>query len=189
MLCLYNREIDTVKVYRMNANITLKQATSADKVNVYQWLFHSDHILDYILDKGRKIPSLEDFYNDSFPDYFFTGKEAEEGNCFLIMNNGKAIGAISYSAFHLKPGITELDIWLSSCQQTGQGYGVQALCLLKEKLRQLGFSRAIIRPAKHNIFAQKAYQKAGFIINNAPDLSLYYLAESICLYGNGDFGS
>ena len=78
---------------------------------VYEWRFHSEttkshsgppyypeiHILTY-----------EEFYDD-YRDYFFTGSNPEGGRQFFIVNDGELIGCISYSAFHLKPGIAELD--------------------------------------------------------------------------------
>ena len=169
--------------------IALRQALTEDKSAIYRWLYHSDHILDHLLEKGQKVPSLEEFYNEDFPDYFFTALFPEKGNCFVITKDDNAIGAISYSAFHLWPKIAELDIWLSSSQETGRGYGVSALIILIEKLKQQGFSRLFIRPAKHNIYAQKAYQKAGFRVNVTPELSRYYLPETIDRYGVGDFGA
>ena len=169
-------------------DLSLRQAIEEDKREMYRWLFFGGHPMAFVLGVDDAVPAQDAFYEDGFCSYFFTGDSPLLGNCFIIEKNGKAVGTISYTAFHLQPKVAELDIWLSDAELTGQGIGLRAIELLKKELGKLGFLTLFMRPARENNIAQRPYQKAGFSVMASPDLSRYYLDGMQEKYGQGDFG-
>lgn len=69
------------------------------------------------------ILTYEEFCDKGYDEYYFMGSKPEGGRGFLIVNNGEPIGFISYSCFHLKPSIAELDIWMNCEDNCGKGFG------------------------------------------------------------------
>lgn len=176
--------------------IILREALLKDKKSIYDWMSYysnpenslnsgSSTVINY------EMPSIEEFFNEDFPDYFFTGEQPENGMCFIIqnINNGiiEDIGTIQYTAFHLNKGIAEFDIWMKSNDYCGKGYGVEAIKLLVDKVKNIGFKIIIIRPIKQNKRAINAYKKAGFKSAKL-ELEKYYKPEFMEKYGCGDCG-
>ncbi len=78
--------------------------------------------------------------------------------------------------------LAELDIWLRSEGDTGNGYGPDALAALTEHLQStLGVSTFLLRPSARNRRAIRAYQKAGFTL--APMTA----QQQVETYGPGDY--
>ena len=69
------------------------------------------------------ILTYEEFCDRGYDEYYFMGSKPEGGRGFLIVNNREPIGFISYSCFHLKPSIAELDIWMNCEDNCGKGFG------------------------------------------------------------------
>lgn len=166
-----------------------------DRRKIYEWCFHSETTKchagppDY---PNIPIPTYEEFYasdDGGYTEYYFTGAKPRNGRGFLIVNDNTAIGFISYSAFHLKPGIAELDIWMGAEAHCGNGFGIDALVSLGDYLnRELGFQTLILAPSRKNTRAVRAYEKAGFEKTNQA-MSAFLADEYVPIFGDGDYGA
>jgi RimJ/RimL family protein N-acetyltransferase len=172
-------------------NIRLRKATENDKINIYRWLFFSDSSQQLNQWSGfyqHNIPTMDEFYNEDFPAYFFNGKHPEFGMCFIIVrntnSNNEDIGTVCYSAFHLKKGIAEIDIWMRGKDYCGKGYGTEAIKQLVDIIGKEGFRTAIVSLSDKNFPAIKAFAKAGFI-STLPERDKYYKIEQNRKYGHG----
>lgn len=147
--------------------ITLRPATMQDRRQVFEWLAHSDltsSMLGPPHFPENPVPTWEEFIDDYY-EYFFDGSQPESGRCFIIQLNATPIGQINYNKIYKEEGLrfTELDIWLADSRYTNKGYGTDALKTLCHYLHnELACKKFIIAPARQNIGAVKAYQKAGF---------------------------
>lgn len=170
--------------------IILVPATLDDREKVYNWCFHSEITKthagppDY---PDIPIPTFEAFCTD-YVDYFFTGSSPNNGRGFIILHEGHPVGFISYTSFHLKPHLSELDIWMNCEANCGKGFGTDAIITLGNHLCQtLDIRMLIMRPSSKNIRAIKSYEKVGFKKSNKlPDE--YLLEEHAAIYGLGDYG-
>lgn len=172
--------------------IDLVPATLEDRYNVYVWCFRSETTRshsgppDY---PENPIPTYEKFCEDYYEEYFFTGTRPEDGRGFLIVNAGEAVGFISYSSFHLKSSISELDIWMSSEANCGKGYGTDAVRTLGDYLnREMHIRALIMGPSRRNTRAIRSYEKAGFTKSDRA-MRTFLLEEYMSLYGDGDYGT
>ncbi|MCL2563665.1 MAG: GNAT family N-acetyltransferase [Oscillospiraceae bacterium] len=170
--------------------IDLVPAGLDDRQDVYNWCFHSETSKshagppDY---PDMHIPSYEEFCED-YADYFFTGSAPEKGRGFFIVHNGETVGFISYCCYHLKPQISELDIWMSCEAHCGKGFGTEAIVLLGDYLHQtLDIRMLIMGPSVKNVRAVLSYKKAGFAVSDAP-MCDYLLEDYVDEYGDGDYG-
>ncbi len=170
--------------------ISLRSCISSDFEKIYQWLFYSNipYFRDLIkVEHMGVIPTIEEFQLD-YPSFFFDGSAPEKGRGFIIINSLKEeVGHISYTSFHLLPGISELDIWLSGNKYTCKGYGPIAIKLLTDHLFDLDYRTMIMRPSKMNVHAISAYKKAG-LHEIVPIYRNFYKKEFIDLYRHGDWG-
>lgn len=174
--------------------ITLVPAILEDRQRIYEWCYQSDTTKyhagppDY---PHNPIPSYDDFYasdDGGYLEYYFTGTSPKDGRGFIIVNGEEPIGFISYSAFHLKPGIAELDLWMGSTANCGQGFGVDALVSLGDYLnKELDICELIIAPSIKNTRAIRAYEKAGFH-KTEKAMSEFLSNEYVPLFGDGDYG-
>ncbi|MBR2364922.1 MAG: GNAT family N-acetyltransferase, partial [Lentisphaeria bacterium] len=81
--------------------------------------------------------------------------------------NGNDAGYISFSPYHEEPGTAKLHkVYLQSAFH-GYGIGQKMLSYAFERCRKLGFSSVILAVNKQNLKAQKAYERAGFILEKA----------------------
>ncbi|MDA8236210.1 MAG: GNAT family N-acetyltransferase [Clostridia bacterium] len=176
--------------------IQLIPATPEDRLTAYQWLCQSDTTPYHMGPPhfpNHPVLTWEEFCQD-YTEYYFDGSEPAKGRCFVIISQDTPVGIISYSCFHLKQHKAELDIWMNSLQNCGQGRGPDAIRTLCSYLHEtLGISDFIIRPSARNPRAVKAYEKAGFVkINQAKKeetLHEFLLDQYYSLYGPGDYGS
>ena len=181
---------NSIMISLKEINVKLRACISSDYGKIYTWLFFSD--IPYLRKEIKesfpeRIPSPDDFRND-YPDFFFDGTAPEKGRSYIILSaSGEEVGHISYTGFHLKPGIGELDIWLSRKKHIKKGFGPAAIRLLADDLFGSGYGSLIVRPSVHNEYAIRAYRKAGFYIIK-PVLEDYYREEYIDLFGKGDWG-
>lgn len=172
--------------------VRLADTTIEDRRSAYDWLYHSDYSNreDSPTDPpGSPIPSYDDFKKD-YQDYFFNGSSPEKGRCYLIekVKTGESVGMISYTSYHLRSGISEIDIWLKGRSYLGLGYGTEALrSLCLKLLDEFGYHTLIIRPYRKNVQAIKSYMKSGFEeVNNDP--IEFYKDEYVPSLSNGDYG-
>jgi len=170
--------------------IELIPATLDDRQMIYEWCFHSETTKSHVGPPDYpeiEIPTFKEFYED-YQDYFFTGARPNDGRGFLIVHNSEPVGFISYTAFHLKEGIAELDNWISSEANCGKGFGTDAILALGNYLHEmLGIRELIMAPSIKNARAVKAYEKVG-LLKTDRTMCDFLLDEYVSLYGDGDYG-
>ena len=171
--------------------IELTPAALADRQKAYEWCFHSETtkahsgLPDY---PENPILTYTEFCEKGYEDYYFTGEKPESGGGFFIVKDGEPIGFISYSCFHLKPGIAELDNWMKTEENCGKGFGTDAIMALGNYLHEtLGIHTLIMGPSVKNERAIRAYEKAG-LIKTDEKMSVFLLSEYVSVYGDGDYG-
>ena len=174
--------------------INLIPATLDDRWKIYEWCFQSETTKchsgppDY---PNNPIPTYEEFCSSDdggYTEYYFTGAKPNDGRGFLIMNGEEAVGFISYCSFHLKSGISELDIWMKDEANCGKGFGVDALISLGDYLhKEMGICEMIIAPSKRNTRAVRAYEKAGFVKTDKA-MSEFLADEYISVFSKDDYG-
>jgi diamine N-acetyltransferase len=164
-------------------HISLSPATPKDRKKIYNWLRNWNNGFVY-----EEIPSYSAMCEEK-EDYFYNGSSPEKGMYFMIKSGNEDAGTISYTCFHLKPGVAEFDIWLKDESVCGKGIGYNAIKLLfKEVRNKLGIHTVLIRPSKKNLRAIHVYKKCGFSAMTA-DISAYMKPEFLDKYGPGDCGS
>ena len=171
--------------------VNLVPATLEERKKAYDWCFHSETTKshsgppDY---PENPILSYEEFCAKGYEEYYFTGEKPKDGRGFFIEVEGEPIGFISYSCFHLKPGIAELDNWIKSEKHCGKGYGTDAIITLGDYLHKtLGIHTLIMGPSIKNKRAIRAYEKAG-LIRTTDKMSDFLSPEYITQYADGDYG-
>ena len=174
--------------------IRLVPAALEDRRRIYEWCFQSETTKshsgppDY---PKNSIPTFEEFYTSDeggYTEYYFTGEKPEDGQGFLIICEEEAVGFISYCSFHLKPGISELDIWMKDEASCGKGLGVDALISLGNYLsEEMGIRELMIAPSVRNVRAVRAYEKSGFKKTDQA-MSEFLLDKYVPVFGEGDYG-
>lgn len=166
----------------VTAELSLRDATKKDTFEVYNWLYFSDLADILYVPKGNDLkypPSYSEFC-EAFPEFYFNGSEMDKGKSYIIQLHDTSIGHISYTCYHMQEGIAEIDIWLAASKYIGYGYGVNAINLIGDTLKNLGFKILVIRPPKDNELAIQAYKKAGFCATELLAKN-YYLPEYECV--------
>ncbi len=163
--------------------VDLVPATMEDRENIYEWCFYSETTKshsgppDY---PENPIATWEEFFDEGYVDYFFTGIHPESGRGFMILHDGEPVGFISYCSFHLRPNKSELDIWMNSESNCGRGFGSDAIVSLGVYLnKKRGVNELIMRPSIRNTRAIKAYMKAG--LNSLTNRRTIICWTSTCL--------
>ena len=172
--------------------IELVPATLEDRQKAYEWCFHSETTKshsgppDY---PENPILTYAEFCEKGYEDYYFTGEKPKDGGGFFIIVEEELIGFISYSCFHLKEGIAELDNWIRSEENCGKGFGADAIMALGTYLHEtLEIHTLIMGPSVKNARAIRAYEKAGLIKTNQ-SMCDFLLPEYVSAYGDGDYGA
>jgi len=184
------KKLDGVLIMIKGNKVELVPATLDDKQKVYDWCFNSETTKSHTGPPDypeNPISTREDFFDD-YQDYYFTGSRPQDGRGFIIQYSGKPVGFISYASFHVKPHKSELDIWMNSEANCGQGFGTDAIVSLAEYLnKNLGVDELIMRPSAKNTRAIRSYAKAGFEASGTSP-SDYLLDEYLSVYRDGDYG-
>ncbi len=164
--------------------VALRPTTEPDLKAAYDWLAQSDLtalMMGAPTYPDQPIPTEQEFCAD-YLAHFFEDSAPELGRCFIIMAEGEDIGVICYNEIIEARRETELDIWLKSSAYSGKGYGPDALEALCTELHRVhGIENFVIRPSARNPRAIKAYQRAGFEIQNIT------VEEQELSYGPGDY--
>ncbi len=176
------------------SKVELVPSVLEDKPRVYDWCFHSETTKSHAGPPDfpdTAIATWEEFFegDGGYSDYYFTGEKPEHGRGFIIQSNGEPVGFISYSSFHLRPRIAELDIWLNAEAHCGKGFGTEAIILLGDYLNsEFGVRTLIMRPSVKNIRANKSYEKAGLRQSDKKPEE-FLLDEYVPIFAEGDYGS
>lgn len=173
---------------------TINPGNTQRPKKIYEWCYQSETTKYHSGPPNfpnNPIQTYEDFFssdNGGYTDYFFTGAKPEDGRGYIILNNDEPIGFISYTAFHLKPGIAEMDLWMGADANCGNGFGTDALISLGNYLnKEMGISKLIIAPSAKNKRAVRSYEKSGFKKTDKP-MSDFLLDEYVDDFGDGDYG-
>ena len=130
--------------------------------------------------------SYAEFVED-FEDFFYMENGRKKGGVLIIEENGEEIGCACYTAFHLKQGAAELDVWMKDEAHCGRGFGSEAIKLLMAYLKnELSINRLFVRQKSENLRAIRAYEKMGFqLVNDASETIVAWLKpEYIEVQGN-----
>jgi diamine N-acetyltransferase len=142
------------------------QPMTAEKIPIfYKWATQSDSTPFWYGELyGDSIPTYEEFTRD-WKLHFFDGSQPENGRCFIISAESRAIGQINYNRINRNNNSVELDIIIADDRYKGRGYGSDALNTLVEYLfKSMNIRLCYIEVITKNTRAIKAYEKAGFKI-------------------------
>jgi diamine N-acetyltransferase len=144
--------------------ITLRPMRANEAPMFYRWATDSDNAKWWYGEmQGDTAPSYQKFLEDWQP-YYFVDEEPEKGRCFVIEVQGRAIGQVNYNQIDRSDDSVELDILIADDENTGKGYGTDALkTLCRYLFDEMGIRRCWIDVIKDNPRAFRAYQKAGFV--------------------------
>lgn len=143
-------------------NVQLRFAGPNDKRKIFDWAVHSN-LSGEIFNTDHPAPSWEEFDED-YASYYFDGTQPLSGRCFIIVFQGEDIGQINYNSIDMHSHSTEIDIWLADRRYTCRGLGTQAILLLCQYLKkELNIRTIYMAPSAKNIYAVRAYRKAGFM--------------------------
>lgn len=164
--------------------VTLRPSRESDRRDVFEWLAGSDatpSMLGPPLFPEVPAPTWDEFNSDYTPNFFDQSTPQLESS-YIIELAGEPIGQINYEIRETPERLAELDIWLRSLNDTGHGYGTDALVTLTDHIcRTLGVRTFLIRPSARNPRAMRAYHKAGF---DAVPMSAEEQADR---FGAGDY--
>lgn len=166
--------------------VNLRPTTPADKRTIFEWATLSDATAAMMgppLYPDNLPPTWEQFCEDHLP-HFFDGSAPELGRSYLIMVNDEAVGQVYYNDIEEYEGVkrTELDIWMRSEKDCGQGYGSEAILLLCQHVfEQLGVTQFMMQPSARNPRAIRAYEKIGFVRQNLT------AEEAQAIWGKSDY--
>ena len=144
--------------------VSLRLACMKDRENLYKWMYQSDagaSMWGEPIFPEKQARTWEEFKTMWAPYYFqlpLTGR----GHVFVIEKDGEDIGGV---AFHCpdRKNRSEIDVWLRSEADCGQGSGSEAVDLLTRFLyRELGIGQFWMQPSARNPRSLRAYEKTLF---------------------------
>ena len=102
---------------------------------------------------------------------FWTTKQSSSDN-WIILTEGRKVGCIR--AIRPNWGTKEVDILVGEKSLWGKGIGAEAIRIVLNYLKEIGFFCAIARIDKDNIGSQKAFYKNGLRVTDREDSILIY---------------
>lgn len=171
----------------------IRHARLDEKRKTYEWLCLSDTTPMHMGTPDYPENPIHDWeaFQEDFEDFYYSPDGRTKGSVMIIESEKEEIGCLCYANFHLKPNMSELDIWLKAKKYCGKGLGTEALKdLIKYLAETFSITKFIIRPSEKNIRAIRSYEKAGFkqVADKQKALEDYYLKEFMEQYGCGDYG-
>lgn len=144
--------------------ISLRLAYMKDRRTLYEWMYKSDASSNifgpptYPEKEGR---TWEEF-KSLWASYYFQAPLTGRGHVFVIEKDGEGIGGIAFHRADSK-NRSEIDIWMRSEKDCGQGFGSEAVDLLTCFLyREFGIAFFWLQPSARNPRSIRAYQKTKF---------------------------
>ena len=130
--------------------VTLIPMTKNDKNLFFEWATKSENSSFWYGDLyGDEIPDYESFFKE-WHSHYFQDEYPEKGRCFFILKGVEPIGQINYNEIDQRERKVELDIIIPNNENTGKGYGTDAIKtltkylfkeLLKKKLNSRLYNR------------------------------------------------
>lgn len=121
-------------------------------------------------------PEVEPFWGeaDHYKDFdgflrhwhphYFDGSQPNLGRCFTIEVEGRPIGMITYNRVNSVNHSTDIDIIIGDPAYRDRGYGTDAIrAFLGFLFDSVGLHRVWLGTFEHNVRAQRAYEKCGFV--------------------------
>ena len=153
--------------------VVLHPADVDDRLRIYDWLARSDiagTMSGPPIFPERPVPTWDEFQND-YLEHYFNDSAPLLGRCFLIQVDGTPVGQINYNDLEdrEKRKRTELDLWMRSRKDCGNGYGVDAittLCRFLSRAVRCGrIPGADVRPqsASDPCLRESGFQEARFL--------------------------
>lgn len=146
------------------SKVQLRLATMSDREALYQWMYHSDaarNMFGAPTYPDKPLKTWEEF-KASWNPFYYQMPLTSRGHVFIIEFQGEAVGGIAYHKPDTK-NRSEIDIWLRSEKDCGQGLGSDALnALCRYLYREFGILFFWLQPSARNPRAIHVYQKVGF---------------------------
>lgn len=154
----------------MESDVTLTPFSSTDIELLGQWL---------------TAPHVAAWYPDPENHIAWAANPPPSGDRALITVGGRAVGYIRWQSvlrevldsvglYEIPAGSVDVDMLIGDLEFVGQGIGARALLLLVLQLLQRGNVPLVgLSPSVQNLFAQRAYAKAGFHILCEYDPPIY----------------
>lgn len=145
----------------MEIDVTLTLFSSSDIDLLRDWL-NAPHVAEWYLDPEDHIA--------------WAANPPTSGDRALIAVGGRAVGYIRWQSvsrevldsvglYEIPAGSVDVDMLIGDSEFVGQGIGPKALLVLVSQLRQRGDVPLVgLSPSVQNLYAQRAYAKAGFHI-------------------------
>lgn len=144
--------------------VSLRLATLDDRKNLFEWMYCSDtskSMWSGPIFPEKNLKTWEEF-KESWELFYYQYPLTNRGHVFLILHNQEAVGGI---AFHRpdERNRSEIDIWLRSEKDCGQGIGKAAINLLCKYLyKEFGIMFFWVMPSSRNPRSIAVFQKCGF---------------------------
>jgi len=119
--------------------LKLRLATMQAKEILFKWLTTSNLTNDMLGPPNfadNPVPTREEF-DSHYKDHYFDGSKPLNGQCYIIINDGKEIGQINYNEINTDTKSTKIDIWMADREFTGKGLGTEAITILYNYLGQM----------------------------------------------------
>ncbi len=172
------------KICIADDEINILFAEESDRRLIYDLSIKDSKIILSMFDNPNDFrwEDIRDEYNE-----FFDGI-ASLNKYLLIEYNDEIIG-IFYHTHHQAPiGNVEFHMWFVSSKYTGKGLGTKVLTMMKDYInKRYNIKTFIMRPWIKNTQAIHTYEKCGFEIKADFELSSFFTAEEIAIYGNGAY--
>lgn len=135
--------------------------------------FDSERDID-LLKEWVHAPHVVRWWGDPEKSILEVNRAPVDGGETMILADGLAVGYLRWSIpsrdeldaaglLGIPAGTMDIDILIGEEENTGQGIGSQALCLLVERLfKNPGVSMAMLCTSTSNLRAIRAFEKAGF---------------------------
>ncbi len=144
--------------------ISLRLATMHDREFLYAAMYTSDASKSTwgAPTFPEKNARTWDEFKSMWAPFYFQKPLTSRGHVFVIEKDNTAIGGLAFHCPDAK-NRSEIDIWMSSEENCGQGYGPEALDLLTRFLyRELGIGMFWVQPSKRNLRSLKFFSKSKF---------------------------
>jgi RimJ/RimL family protein N-acetyltransferase len=144
--------------------ISLRLANMGDRLSLFEWMYMSDasrSMWGPPTFPEKKARTWDEFKTMWAP-YYFQQPLTSRGHVFVIEKDGVGVGSLAFHCPDSK-NRSELDIWMRSEKDCGQGFGSEAVDLLTRFLfRELGIAFFWMQPSARNPRSIRAYEKTKF---------------------------
>jgi len=188
-LCIENniiyREIMMKRRICVTASeLNLLFARESDRRLIYDMSVKDTQIILSMFDKPADFRWEE--FRDEKKEFF--DEQPSLNKYLLIEYNNEIIGVFCHVHHPAHIVNMEFHIWFVSTKYTGRGFGPKVVQMMKEYInKSYQIDTFMMRPWIKNPRAIRSYEKCGFEVKAAFDLTLFFTAEEIAKHGNGAY--